>query len=83
MIEKPPKDILLITTFDTKEEVALYIKGLLEEQTLCRIPFSWQTGSTRRTVPVWLWSMVNSFHLTDYARANLESNCTVGWMEGG
>jgi uncharacterized protein (UPF0261 family) len=31
MFEKPSRDILLITTFDTKEEVALYIKGLLEE----------------------------------------------------
>lgn len=31
MAKKPPKDILLITTLDTKEEVAEYIKGVLEK----------------------------------------------------
>lgn len=48
MVNKISKDILLITTLDTKEEVAEYIKDLLEEHGKSVLLLDWQYGEQKK-----------------------------------
>lgn len=47
MMKKSPKDILFIVTLDTKEDIAEYIKGLLEEHGKSVLLLDCSTGSRK------------------------------------